>query len=94
MLNTSAQHSQTMPTRLVLSTPGYPRFTERPGEHLAEKMLSIAQSIEGLKDTLHFLTPQLGTDFAQIALFNTQLENFTLLLNLANLRYRIALPAT
>jgi len=65
------------------------KLSSRKAEHLMEKMTAIGRAMSGLKDTIKNAAPALGTEFAKIALFNLQLENFSLQFNLANLRYRI-----
>ncbi|MFN0033499.1 MAG: transglutaminase domain-containing protein [Saprospiraceae bacterium] len=67
------------------------KFPARKTENLVGKMSRIAQSIEGLKDSLKYAGRDLGAEFGQITLFYLQLENFALQFNLANLRFRLAL---
>ncbi len=72
----------------VLTTQKLP---SRKAVHLVEKMTAIERDMAGLKDTIKNASTILGTEFVNIALFNLQLESFSLQFNLANLRYRIAL---
>ncbi len=67
------------------------KFTAKKAERLIGKLSRIAQSIEGIKDSIEVLGFELGTEFTQIALFNLHLESFALHFNLANLRFRFAL---
>jgi hypothetical protein len=67
------------------------KIPDRKAENLSGKMEHIAQNIRAQKDSLRFAGRELGNEFVQVALFNLQLENFTLHFNLANLRFRMAL---
>lgn len=66
-------------------------FQAKKVARLLADMGIIARNIDGLADSLAQSGPVLGREFAQIGLFNLQLENFALQFNMANLRFRLAL---